>query len=177
MSGYLVKQGGNRKNWKKRFCVLSKDSISYYGKKKVRASQAVDFRFCTDACLGGGGAGSHSNRCHPAGRDPRHCQGEPYITPQLLCVAHQVSHLHLWAPSLPLLKGFHSHRRVRRRTYFMCAPNEEDLVAWMNATKLQLMERRRVMVRFGFLLPHSFPCSPRYLFPLSCLRFCRKRRK
>jgi hypothetical protein len=35
MSGYLVKQGGNRKNWKKRFCVLTADSIRYYGKKKV----------------------------------------------------------------------------------------------------------------------------------------------
>jgi hypothetical protein len=35
MSGYLVKQGGNRKNWKKRFCVLTSDSIRYYGKKKV----------------------------------------------------------------------------------------------------------------------------------------------
>ena len=41
MSGYLVKQGGNRKNWKKRFCLLTADSIRYYGKKKVHLTPAL----------------------------------------------------------------------------------------------------------------------------------------
>jgi hypothetical protein len=35
----------------------------------------------------------------------------------------------------------------------MCAPNEEDLLAWMHATKLQLIERRKVMVYIDSLIP------------------------
>jgi hypothetical protein len=94
MSGYLVKQGGNRKNWKKRFCVLTSDSISYYGKKKVPFQPIPRFHsflflfllihFCV---------GPHADRCDSVGRDSGDCTRESDITRPLLCAAYQASFL------------------------------------------------------------------------------------
>jgi hypothetical protein len=53
----------------------------------------------------------------------------------------------------------------------MCAPNEEDLLAWMHATKLQLIERRKVMVLFLFLC-HFL--SPFPLFLVLYKTLCRQ---
>lgn len=34
--GFIVKQGGSWKNWKKRWCILTKDGIRYFKDKNVK---------------------------------------------------------------------------------------------------------------------------------------------
>lgn len=91
MSGYLVKQGGNRKNWKKRFCVLTAESISYYAKKKVigpiwsRLFDVLTPLFPSK--------GSCTYRRNPSGRNSCDCTREPHIASSLLCAAYKEANL------------------------------------------------------------------------------------
>eukprot|EP01137_Pigoraptor_chileana_P034708 Opistho-2@27665 len=66
ISGYLTKQGGAHKNWKRRYFALTGNELKYFksekDKKSSRLCRCVKEHSC--ASCGGQGIGSHHCHCH-----------------------------------------------------------------------------------------------------------------
>jgi len=121
LSGYLMKCGSKRRNWRKRWFVLSAEQLVYSGSHMdTKPHRRFPFAEILDALE----YDLHAHRQNPALIAP------PPTSPPVPPVADEDAH------------DAHTFKIVTtKRTLLLCAPSEEDEIKWLGAVRALIARR------------------------------------
>ncbi|KAJ7364327.1 pleckstrin-like protein [Mycena albidolilacea] len=123
LSGYLMKCGSKRRNWRKRWFVLSGEQLVYSGSHMdTKPHRRFPFAEILDALE----YDLPANRQNPALMSPPGPAGAPPVAP----------------PSDEDANDAHTFKIVTtKRTLLLCAPSEEDEIKWLGAVRALIARR------------------------------------
>ncbi|KAJ7096532.1 pleckstrin-like protein [Mycena belliarum] len=159
LSGYLMKCGSKRRNWRKRWFVLTGEQLVYSGSHMdTKPHRRFPFAEILDALE----YDLPANRQNPAlmGMHPPPAAGAPSAASHGHSNAHGLGHGHghghgqqgsgAAAAGAEDEAAAHTFKIVTtKRTLLLCAPSEEDEIKWLGAVRALLARRSGVGVGSG----------------------------
>ncbi|KAJ8597309.1 PH-domain-containing protein [Rhizopogon salebrosus TDB-379] len=139
LSGYLMKCGSKRHNWRKRWFVLNGEKLIYSGSHMdTKPHRQFSFSEILDALEFDMRTHKHSSTIPP-----------PSTSPLLSSTAPDDSH------------GPHTFKIVTtKRTLLLCAPSEEEEIKWLSAIRALIARRSGAGVVPGDLSSAGKPAAP-----------------